>query len=324
MASEYPDLPAVEPSSPLLRKDNDIAFPSRTSWRDFLLSEVDSDHATGPLAVFCFMTGFIDAISFTAVFVWCGFQTGNFAQIALAVARFATTREVAVSIADQQALLSLVAFNIGAFSGRIGDRVGAQTRAWLISGTAVQAALTILAGICIQQSGQGSIAIGRGEPTWTTSLSSLGLAFMAASLGLQGIMGKRLNTQFSTTVVLTAVWVELVADPQLFVRRRVRSRDHKVLALVTLFAGAVLARLLLRVFGAAATLGVGAGIRIFVAAAWCFVRSKGDGYTRLWDREPLQDASELDLTAPEPPVELPSYGAVSKTSLTLADNARWW
>ncbi|KAJ7033121.1 hypothetical protein C8F04DRAFT_630488 [Mycena alexandri] len=325
MASEYPNVLAVEPSSPLLRKDdNDSGFPSRTSWRDFLLSDVDSDHATGPLAVFCFMTGFIDAISFTAVFVWCGFQTGNFAQLALAVARCASTREIVFSIADQQALLSLIAFNIGAFSGRIGDRIGAQTRAWLISGTAAQAALTIVAGICIQQSGQGSIAIVRGEPTWTNTLSSLGLALMAASLGLQGIMGKRLNTQFSTTVVLTAVWVELVSDPHLFVRRKVTSRDHKVLALVALFAGAVLARLLLRVFGAAATLGVGAGIRIFVAGAWCFVRSKGDGYTRLWDREPPQDASETDLIAPAPAAEVPSYGAVSNTSPKLVDNARWW
>ncbi|KAJ7154681.1 hypothetical protein C8R46DRAFT_441738 [Mycena filopes] len=327
--NQRPDSPLaiVEPSSPLLRKDDDDhGFPSRTSWRDFLLSDIDSDYATGPLAVFCFMTGFIDAISFTAVFVWCAFQTGNFAQLALALARLTSTRELAFSIADRQALTSLVAFNIGAFAGRVGDRVGPQTRAWLISGTAAQAALTLAAGICIQESGQGSVALVRGEPTWTNALSSLGLALMAASLGLQGIMGKRLNTQFSTTVVLTAVWVELVADPQLFVRRRVTSRDHKLLALVALFAGAVLARLLLGWFGAAATLGVGAGIRIFVAGSWCFVRSKGDGYTRLWDREPLQDASETDLIAPAPAAEvpIPSYGAVSNSSATLADNARWW
>lgn len=48
-----------QPSSPLLRKDPENGLPSRTSWRDFLRSEVDPDHATGPLAVFCFMTGFM-------------------------------------------------------------------------------------------------------------------------------------------------------------------------------------------------------------------------------------------------------------------------
>ncbi|KAJ7154673.1 hypothetical protein C8R46DRAFT_911158 [Mycena filopes] len=321
--NQRPDLPlaVAEPSSPLSRKDDeDHGFPRRTSWRGFLLSDIDSDYATGPLAVFCFMTGFIDAISFTAVFVWCGFQTGNFTQLGLALARLANTRKIVLSITEQQALTSLVAFNIGAFAGRVGDRIGPQTRAWLILGSAAQAALTIAAGICSQESsGQSSVALVHGEPTW--ALSSLGLALMAASLGLQGIMGKRLNTQFSTTVVLTAVCIELVADPQLFVRRRDTSRDHKLLVLVALFAGAVLARLLLGEFGVAATLGVGAGIRILVAGSWCFVRSKG--YTRLWDREPLQDASETRLIAPAPAVEVPSYGAVSNSTATLVDNARW-
>ncbi|KAJ7698603.1 hypothetical protein B0H17DRAFT_927079 [Mycena rosella] len=301
-------------SAPLLRKVHESAFPSRTSWRDFLWSEVDSDYATAPLAIFCFMTGFIDAISFTAIFVWCGFQTGNFAQakyiqLALAFARLANTRELVFSIADQQAVTSLIAFNLGAFLGRIGDRIGAQTRVWLVSGTVAQAVFTLVAGICIQESGQGSVAVVRGEPSWTNGLTSVGLALMAASLGLQGIMSKRLNTHFSTTVVLTAVWVELVTDPQLFRRRRIASRDHRVLALLSLFAGAFGARVLLGQIGAAAALGFGAGVRLVIAAAWCFVRGKGEGYTRLWDGEPMQDAEETDATAL--PAEIPSYGAVS-------------
>jgi hypothetical protein len=102
-------------------------------------------------------------------------------------------------IADQQAVTSLVAFNLGAFIGRLGDRIGPQTRVWLVSGTVAQAVLTVLAGICIHQSGQDSIAVVRGEPSWTNGLTSMGLALMAASLGLQGIMSKRLNTHFSTT-----------------------------------------------------------------------------------------------------------------------------
>ncbi|KAJ6532747.1 hypothetical protein DFH09DRAFT_133544 [Mycena vulgaris] len=302
-----------QPSAPLLRKDQEFGLPSRTSWRKFLWSEVDPDYSTGPLAIFCFMTGWIDAISFTAVFVWCGFQTGNFAQLALAFARLANTHEIVASIADQQAVTSLVAFNVGAFIGRIGDRIGPQTRVWLVSGTVLQAVFTIIAGICIQQSGQGSVSAVRGEPSWTNGWTSVGLALMAASLGLQGIMSKRLNTHFSTTVVLTALWVELVTDPQLFsLRGKIASRDHKVLALTALFTGAFVARLLVGQFGAAATLGFGAGIRLFIAAAWLFVRGKGEGYTRLWDDGPPQDASEPDAIAL--PSEVPSYGAVARGS----------
>ncbi|KAJ7150961.1 hypothetical protein C8R43DRAFT_493765 [Mycena crocata] len=298
------------PSAPLLCRVNKGGFPSRKSWREFLWSDVNPEYATGPLSVYCFMTGFIDAISFTAVFVWCGFQTGNFAQIALAVARLSSTHEFAHTIVDLQAIVSLVAFNLGALAGRIGDRLGPHTRLWLVSGTMVQALITLLAGVCIQMSGEGSIAPGRAQPSWTNGWTSVGLALMAASLGLQGVMSKRLNTHFSTSVVLTALWIELFTDPLLFrVRQKVASRDHRMLALVALFTGAVVARLLLGKFGAPATLGFGAGIRMFIAAGWVFVPGKGDGYTRLWDEEPAEDADEIVI----PTAEVPSYGSVARS-----------
>ncbi|KAJ7885211.1 hypothetical protein B0H14DRAFT_2700069 [Mycena olivaceomarginata] len=257
-------LESCQSSAPLLTKE----LPTARSWRTFLASDVDSEHdsTTGLLALFCFMTGFIDAISFTAVFVWCGFQTGNFAQLALASARTWSAQELVFSTPDIQALVSLFAFNIGAFVGRIGDRVGPQSRGWLVSGTA--------------QSGQGSIALARGEPSWTSALTFVALALMAASLGLQGIMAKRLNTHFSTTVVLTAVWVELMADPQLFCRRKNASRDHKRI-------------------GAAGALGFGAGIRLFVAAGWCF---------------------HVIMS----PTEVPDYGTLARGSPPMVEASRWW
>lgn len=74
-----------------------------TSWRAYLMENVDPARAMSPLASYCFMTGFMcvsfsscgcwklkayfcpflhsDAISFSAVFVWCGFQTGNTVQV---------------------------------------------------------------------------------------------------------------------------------------------------------------------------------------------------------------------------------------------------
>ncbi|KAF9497727.1 hypothetical protein BDN71DRAFT_1444557 [Pleurotus eryngii] len=268
---------------------------------DHLNGEVDPAQSTGPLAAFCFMTGFIDCISFSAIFVWCGFQTGNFAQLALAIARLfeftpsatpgsPSLRDASFHKADQQALTSLITFNLGAFIGRLGDKMGNQTRKWLVLGTFIQALFTMAAALASWKSGQGgvgilglgpnsgiggSIADDRGDPAWTNTLSFVAVGFMSASLGVQGIMGKRLNTQFTTTIVLTTVWVELMSDPRLFsLRRSVITRDHKLIAAASLFFGAFVSRAILFKLGAAGTLGVGVGVRLLITAAWLFVPGK--------------------------------------------------
>ncbi|KAF4577092.1 hypothetical protein EYR36_005079 [Pleurotus pulmonarius] len=279
--------------------DQSVATRTTTSaiW-DHLNGDVDPAQSTGPLAAFCFMTGFIDCISFSAIFVWCGFQTGNFAQLALALARLfegsptasPPTRDSTFHKADQQALTSLITFNLGAFIGRLGDKMGNQTRKWLVLGTFIQTLFTMAAALASWKSGQGgtgilgmgpdggigaSIADDRGDPAWTNTLSFVAIGFMSASLGVQGIMGKRLNTQFTTTIVLTTVWVELVSDPRLFsLRQSVITRDHKLIAAFSLFLGAFVSRAILYKLGAAGALGVGVGIRLLITATWLFVPSK--------------------------------------------------
>ncbi|KAF7338711.1 Aldedh domain-containing protein [Mycena sanguinolenta] len=256
---------------------------SRPTFWQHLNTEVDPAQSTGPLSAFCFMTGFIDAISFSAVFVWCGFQTGNFAQLALALARLWEVAPSGVGhdstfhIADRQAITSLLSFQAGAFFGRVGGPHGTtQARIWLVLATLVQALMTMAAALVIWKSGQGSIAALRGDPSWTTTLTFVGLAFMSASLGVQGIVGKRLNTQFTTTIVLTTVWVELFTDPRLFkIREKVKTRDHKLIAAAALFLGAFVARALLATrIGAAGALAVGAGIRVLISLAWIVTPGK--------------------------------------------------
>lgn len=225
------------------------------------------------------MTGFIDSISFTAVFVWCGFQTGNFAQLALALARLFSGpkgfQDHTFHIADQQALTSLISFNAGAFIGRWGDHIGSHTRIWMFMGTMIQALFTMAAAVTIWQSGQLSVADDRGHPSWTNALSFICLAFMSASLGVQGIQGKRLNTQFTTTIVLTTVWVELMSDPRLFnFKNKVITRDHKLIAAACLFVGGFTGRAILDKIGASGALGVGAGIRLLIAFSWLLVPAK--------------------------------------------------
>jgi Protein of unknown function (DUF1275) len=130
----------------------------------------------------------------------------------------------------------------------------------------IQALFTMAAAVSIWQSHQGSIASDRGNPSWTNALSFVCLGFMSASMGLQGIMGKRVNSQFATTssflqntisllqltffffsaVVLTTVWCEFMADPKLFqLRKHVISRDHKFIAVVALFIGGFVGRAIL-------------------------------------------------------------------------------
>ncbi|KAG6910734.1 hypothetical protein DXG01_008266 [Tephrocybe rancida] len=261
------------------KEDVERGSASQLSFWSYLNSEVDPAQSTGPLAAFCFMTGYIDVISFSAIFVWCGFQTGNFAQLALALARLfegpRAFRDMTFHRADQQALCSLISFNLGASVGRLGDRVGPLKRTWLITGTVIQALLTMAAALTIWKSGEFSIADERADPSWTNALSFVALAFMSASLGVQGVLGKRLNTQFGTTIVLTTVWVELVSDPRLFkLRQKVVSRDHKLLAAVALFLGAFIGRALLGKIGAAGTLGIAVGFRILIAISWIFIAGK--------------------------------------------------
>ncbi|KAI0042609.1 hypothetical protein FA95DRAFT_1499878 [Auriscalpium vulgare] len=247
--------------------------------RAFLLTDVEPDLSTIPLTAFCFMTGFIDAVSFSAVFVWCAFQTGNTLQLALALARLFEGkpghRDESFHIADKQALTSLLTFLFGAFLGRIGDRIGARTRAWLVLGTFMQALLTMGGAIALWKSGQGSVASDRGNPSWTNACTYAALGLISASMGLQGIMGKRVNTQFATTIVLTTVWCELMADPKLFMMRRwIPSRDHKVMGIVALFIGGFTSRAILQSIGSPAALGIGTGLRVLIAASWLFVPGK--------------------------------------------------
>jgi len=121
----------------------------------------------------------------------------------MAVARLfegsGSLRDMSFRTSDQQALCSLIAFNVGVFLGRIGDRIGAVKRIWLIGATFIQALFTLAAAIAIWQSHEPSIADSRTNLAWTNVLTFVGLSFMSMSLGLQGVLGKRLDTNFGCT-----------------------------------------------------------------------------------------------------------------------------
>ncbi|GHJ85439.1 hypothetical protein NliqN6_1841 [Naganishia liquefaciens] len=242
---------------------------------DLLRGEVDSKMCTCVMVYACFLTGFTSAITFTACYIWCGFQTGNVAQLGVAVARtFQPGAIRGFHMSDKHALCSLLSFLLGTSVGRIGDKIGNHTRKWLISATIIQALMLMAAALTAHYGGTSGIALDRGDPSWTNPTSFAALGFASASLGLQGIIGKRLNTQFATAVVLTTVWVELVNDPFLFALRRVDTRDHKAMSILAVFLGAFISKALVDKIGSAGTLGIAAGLRFIGAWAWLAVPSK--------------------------------------------------
>jgi len=234
------------------------------------MTDIDPARCTLQCTAFCFMTGFIDAVSFSAIFVWCGFQTGNTVQLALALARLFSpgNTNFEFQIVDRQALTSVLTFILGASLGRFGDHIGSKTRLWLFIGTFIQCLFTMAAALAIWKCDQRSVSLSRGEPNWTNTLGFVGLGFASASIGLQGIMGKRINSQFATTVVLTTIWCELMADPKALLVKHVPSRDHKLLSIFSLFLGGFVSRALIDKVGSAWTLGIGAFIRLLIALSW--------------------------------------------------------
>ncbi|KAG1851857.1 hypothetical protein DFJ58DRAFT_419139 [Suillus subalutaceus] len=223
------------------KRDDEDDTSAMVTLKNYLFEEVDGQQSTAPLNAYCFMTGFTDSITYSATFIWCAFQTGNSLRLALAFARlFDGQHDPSFDVPDGLALCSLLMFIFGAFIGRLGDKLGCKTRLWLTLGTFVQTLLTMVATIAIWKSHQGSIADGPAHPAWTNVLSFMCIGSMSASMGLQAIMGRRINTQFGTTVVFTSVWCELMADPKLFnIRRIVVSRDHKIMAIIFMFLGGV-------------------------------------------------------------------------------------
>ncbi len=141
-------------------------------------------------------------------------------------------------LSDRHALTSLLSFVVGGcIVGRLGDHIGTHKRIWLMFATMFQGLLTMAASLTIHASNQASIANGRGLGVWTHPLSFVTVAFMSASLGMQGTLAKRLNTQYSTTSKLTILLITVYFTPSILScpvacmgRARVRSQAVRLQA----------------------------------------------------------------------------------------------
>ncbi|ORX35134.1 hypothetical protein BD324DRAFT_582578 [Kockovaella imperatae] len=240
-----------------------------------LKEDVDTKQVNLASVAACFLTGFTSCNSFTACYIWCGFQTGNVAQLGLALARNLNPppyKTIGFQKPDQQALTSLLCFILGTSLGRLGDRIGSKSRLWLMLASFTQALLCMAGALAAHFSGQSGIALEREFPSWTNALGLTALGFISASLGIQGIVGKRLGSPLNTTIVLTTTWVELANDPLLYSLKPVTSRDVRAAGVFGVFFGAFVARALLGTrCGVPGTLGILVGFRIIQMFSWLFI-----------------------------------------------------
>ncbi|KAL5531099.1 hypothetical protein ACEPAG_3975 [Sanghuangporus baumii] len=249
--------------TPVTTKQRIASLWYRSFSAEYLMEDVHPGQVTFVLWCFCFMSGFINSVPFAAALLWCGFQTGNTVQLAVAVGRLMTSSDANFTFvkADQQALASLLSYLTGGYMARCGDRIRANTRAWLTLGTLLQALLTMAAALTIWKSGEPSTAMSRGGDSWENALSF-------------GVMARRIPSHFGATVVLTTLWSELIGDPDLWKIRYVKSRDHRILAVLAFFLGGMLGRGLLNHIGSASLLGIATGLRVLIAVFWLFAPAR--------------------------------------------------
>jgi len=83
------------------------------------------------------------------------------AQLGLAIARTFSSRDTRTygfQRPDQQALCSLLTFLMGTSLGRIGDKIGAKKRLWLVMASFTQALLAMAAALTAHYSGEEPVA----------------------------------------------------------------------------------------------------------------------------------------------------------------------
>ncbi|WVN86892.1 uncharacterized protein L203_102066 [Cryptococcus depauperatus CBS 7841] len=221
-----------------------------------LVADIDPGSVHVVSVYMSFLTGLTAAPSFAACFVWCGFQTGNAAQLGLAIARLFTPdhqKTFSFQKMDQQALTSLLSFISGTLLGQIGNRVGGRRRAWLVGSTMGTMLLMMAATLAAHLSGEDGLANGRGDPSWKTPVGMTALGFLSAAMGLQGAIG---------------TWIDLFNDPFLFAFKHVHTRDIRAFGCFALILGALISRVLLGILGSIETIGIVIGFRAVLAVWW--------------------------------------------------------
>lgn len=217
------------------------------------LIDLVEDPRHGPLPALLLgltvLTGVVDAVSLIGLgHVFVANMTGNVVFAGLALAG-------APGFALDASLVALAGFLLGAAGGgvaigRLGERRGALLRGLVT----VEGVLLAVATVVVALVGEPLSAVPRDTAAF----------LCAVALGLQNAGARRLAVPDLTTTVLTMTLTGIAADLRAS-RKRVEPR--RLLAVASMFVGAVAGTLVVRFLGLAVTLGVATVVAVAVAVA---------------------------------------------------------
>jgi uncharacterized membrane protein YoaK (UPF0700 family) len=183
------------------------------------------------LMIMTFVTGVVDAVSYVGLgHVFTANMTGN-----LVLLGFAVVGAAQLSVA--RSLVSLAAFMVGAaVGGRLALRmIGSPRRRWLLAAGATEAAMLFTAAV---------VTLGaRSEPGPVKVYAIIILT--ALPMGLRTATVRKLTVADITTTVLTTTLAGLAADSAIAGGTNPRVQ-RRIASVLTMFAGAAVGTLLLR------------------------------------------------------------------------------
>jgi uncharacterized membrane protein YoaK (UPF0700 family) len=209
------------------------------------------DERHGPLPalllVLTGVTGLVDAVSFLKLgHVFVANMTGNVVFIGFAIGG-------ATDLSMLASLVAIAAFVAGALGGgHLGARLGRHRGQLLAVATYVEVALI---GAALITSMLGS---GTDDPTTQYTL----IVLLALAMGLQNAAARRLAVPDMTTTVLTLTLTGLAADSPLAGGKNPNSA-RRLMATVTMFAGAAVGAVLIFQAGVSAALALALALLVF-------------------------------------------------------------
>jgi uncharacterized membrane protein YoaK (UPF0700 family) len=221
----------------------------RSAWRGLV---ADPRHGSLPLLllVLTVVTGVVDAVSILSLGrVFVANMTGNVVFVGFALAG-------APGFSLSASVFALAGFLVGAaVGGVLASRQSAGRTALLRSGVATELVLVALALV---------IAIVAGAPFGTVSRAAIA-ATVAAAMGIQNSVARRLAVPDLTTTVLTMTLTGLAADVRN--SRWTRSALTRIAAVMAMLIGAIAGTLLVLHASPEAALTVGVALLMLVTAA---------------------------------------------------------
>ncbi|KAJ5573355.1 uncharacterized protein N7459_007782 [Penicillium hispanicum] len=257
----------------------------------FLSDEVEPRHAELLLFTCCLTSGLVDSTIYNGVFdtpkhllawrkaknltlaaykTFVSMQTGNTIFVGLGA-----SNQNPRPYGWARSLTSIVCFVAGCFLfAQINRIVGARRRGCLMLSFLIQASIIVITAGLVQ-GGVVSSALADSQSQSTTQWDQeVPIVLLSLQAAGQIVASRALGFNEIPTVVITSLLCDLMSDPKLFLLRN-EKRDRRVVAFVLTLVGAIIGGWVTKATGEIAPiLWLSAGIKLVVALAWGFWKTK--------------------------------------------------